>query len=358
LPVLCDKLLMTEGSGLYLAGPALVKSAIGQEVSHEELGGAAMHASVSGTIDYHEPDDEACLARLRSHVAAQRPDEPLPPVPFARHEAKEPARPASDLYELVDPDPRGSYEVRDVLACLVDAGSFDEYKAEFGQTLVCGTARLGGFPVGIVANQRHRIKTAKGEFQFGGVLYVDSADKAARFVMNCNQDWLPILFLQDVNGFMVGRESERAGIIKAGAKLVNAVSNCRVPKITLVTGGSYGAGNYALCGKAFDPRFIFAWPSARMAVMGPAQATGTLLDVMVSSLKKQGQSVDAEEMEKLREQVAADYERQTDVRYAAARLWVDAILDPAETRGVLIQSLEVATRHASDEPFRVGVYQV
>jgi acetyl-CoA carboxylase carboxyltransferase component len=358
LPVLCDKLLMTEGSGLYLAGPALVKSAIGQEVSHEELGGAAMHASVSGTIDYHEPNDEACLTRLRSLVAAQRPDEPLPPPPFVRYESKAPARPAADLYDLVDPDPRSNYEIRDVLACLVDGDSFDEYKAEFGQTLVCGTARIGGFPVGIVANQRHRIKTAKGEFQFGGVLYVDSAEKAARFVMNCNQDWLPILFLQDVNGFMVGRESERAGIIKAGAKLVSAVSNCRVPKITLVTGGSYGAGNYALCGKAFDPRFIYAWPSARMAVMGPAQATGTLLEVMVSSLKKQGQTVDAEEMEKLREQVAADYERQTDVRYAAARLWVDAILDPADTRDVLIQSLEVATRHASEEPFRVGVYQV
>jgi len=356
--VLCDKVLMTEGSGLYLAGPALVKSAIGQEVSHEELGGAAMHASVSGTIDYHEPNDEACLSRLRSLIAAGRPDEPLPPPPFVRHESKAPARPASDLYDLVDPDPQSNYEVRDVLACLVDAGSFDEYKAEFGQTLVCGTARIGGFPVGIVANQRHRIKTAKGEFQFGGVLYVDSAEKAARFVMNCNQDWLPILFLQDVNGFMVGRDSERAGIIKAGAKLVNAVSNCRVPKITLVTGGSYGAGNYALCGKAFDPRFIYAWPSARMAVMGPAQATGTLLEVMVASLKKQGQNVDSEEMEKLRQQVAADYERQTDVRYAAARLWVDAILDPAETRDVLIQSLEVATRHASDEPFRVGVYQV
>ncbi|MEX2025819.1 MAG: carboxyl transferase domain-containing protein, partial [Pirellulaceae bacterium] len=232
------------------------------------------------------------------------------------------------------------------------------YKAEFGQTLVCGTARLGGFPVGIVANQRHRMKTAKGEFQFGGVLYVDSADKGARFVMNCNQDWLPILFLQDVNGFMVGRESERAGIIKAGAKLVSAVSNCRVPKITLLTGGSYGAGNYALCGKAFDPRFIYAWPTARCAVMGPAQATGTLLDVMVASLKKQGQDVDAEELDKLRAQVASDYERQTDVRYAAARLWVDAILDPLDTRNVLIQSLVVATRQATDEPFRVGVYQV
>lgn len=358
LPVLCDKLLMTEGSGLYLAGPALVKSAIGQEVSHEELGGAEMHASVSGTIDYREPDDEACLARIRRLVAAQRPDELQPPPPFVRREAQDPARPAADLYNLVAADPQHNYEVRDVLACLVDADSLDEYKPEFGQTLVCGTARIGGFAVGIVANQRHRIKTAQGEFQFGGVLYVDSADKAARFVMNCNQDWLPILFLQDVNGFMVGRESERAGIIKAGAKLVSAVSNCRVPKITLITGGSYGAGNYALCGKGFDPRFIYAWPTARKAVMGPAQATGTLLEVMVSSLKKQGQEVDAKEMEELRERVAADYERQTDVRYAAARLWVDAILDPLETREVLIQSLELATRHASEEPFRLGVYQV
>ncbi len=358
LPVLCDKLLMTEGSGLYLAGPALVKSAIGQEVSHEELGGAEMHAAVSGTIDYREPTDEACIERLRRLASAQRPDNPTPPHPFLRHSSTEPARAASDLYDLVDPDPRSNYEIRDILSCIIDADSFDEYKAEFGQTLVCGTARLGGFPIGIVANQRHRIKTANGEFQFGGVLYVDSADKGARFVMNCNQDWLPILFLQDVNGFMVGRESERAGIIKAGAKLVSAVSNCRVPKITILTGGSYGAGNYALCGKAFDPRFIYAWPTARCAVMGPAQATSTLLDVMVASLKKQGQSVDAEELEKLRAQVSSDYERQTDVRYAAARLWVDAILDPVETRDVLIQSLEVATRHATDEAFRVGVYQV
>jgi acetyl-CoA carboxylase carboxyltransferase component len=192
-----------------------------------------------------------------------------------------------------------------MLNCLIDAGSFDEYKAEYGQTLVCGTARLGGFPVGIVANQRHRIKTARGEYQFGGVIYVDSAEKAARFVMNCNQDWLPLLFLQDVNGFMVGRDSERAGIIKAGAKLVSAVSNSRVPKITLLTGGSYGAGNYALCGKAFDPRFIFAWPTARCAVMGPGQATNTLLDVMVASLKKQGQQIDAAELEQLRREAAA-----------------------------------------------------
>lgn len=358
LPVLCDKLLMTEGSGLYLAGPALVKSAIGQEVSHEELGGATMHATISGTIDYHEKDDPACLERLRRLIELSRPDDPQPAAPFTRKESLEPSRPASDLYDLADPDPQASYEVRDVLACLVDGGSFDEYKAEFGQTLVCGTARIGGYSVGIVANQRHRVKSARGEYQFASVLYVDSAEKAARFVMNCNQDWLPLVFLQDVNGFMVGRDSERAGIIKAGAKLVSAVSNSRVPKITLITGGSYGAGNYALCGKAFDPRFIYAWPTARCAVMGPAQATNTLLDVMISSLKKQGQQPDAEELEQLRQQVSADYERQTDVRYAAARLWVDAILDPVQTRGVLIQSLAVATRQASDEPFRVGVYQV
>src|SRR5262245_13861943 len=358
LPVLCDKLLMTEGSGLYLAGPALVKSAIGQEVSHDELGGAAMHAQISGTIDYHEKDDESCVARLRRLIDAGRPDDEQPPPPFAREVVAEPARPAEDLYKFLDPDPRASYEVRDVLECLVDASSFDEYKAEYGQTLVCGTARLGGFPIGIVANQRHRVKSGRGEYQFGSVLYVDSADKAARFVMNCNQDWLPILFLQDVNGFMVGKDSERAGIIKAGAKLVNAVSNSRVPKITLITGGSYGAGNYALCGKAFDPRFIYAWPTARNAVMGAAQATNTLLDVMVASVKKQGREPDAAELDELRDQVAADYERQTDISYAAARLWVDAILDPADTRSVLIQSLEVATRHASDEPFRVGVYQV
>jgi acetyl-CoA carboxylase carboxyltransferase component len=358
LPVLCDKLLMTEGSGLYLAGPALVKSAIGQEVSHEELGGAAMHAQISGTIDYHEPDDDACLARLRRLIELARPDDPLPAAPFTRKAAADPARPTSDLNSLIDPDHRTSYEVRDVLAAIVDAGSFDEYKAEYGQSLVCGTARLGGFPIGIVANQKHRVRSARGEYQFGGVLYVDSADKAARFVMNCNQDWLPLLFLQDVNGFMVGRDSEHAGIIKAGAKLVSAVSNSRVPKLTVLTGGSYGAGNYALCGKAFDPRFIYAWPTARCAVMGPAQATNTLLDVMIASLKKQGRQPDADELEALRTTVAADYERQTDVRYAAARLWVDAILDPASTRDVLIRSLEVATRQASDEPYRLGVYQV
>ena len=358
LPVLCDTLLMTEGSGLYLAGPALVKSAIGQEVSHEELGGAEMHAQVSGTIDYRDPNDEACLARLRRLAAAVRPDEPNPPPPFARQAAPESKRPGSDLYRIVSDNPRDDYEVRDVIDCLVDADSFDEYKSEYGGTLICGTARLGGFPVGIVANQHHRVRPAEGPLQFGGVLYVDSAEKAARFVMDCNQNWLPILFLQDVNGFMVGRDSERAGIIKAGAKLVNAISNSRVPKLTVIVGGSFGAGNYALCGKAFDPRLIFAWPTARCAVMGGEQATSTLLDITVKSLERQGHAIDAKDLADLRDKVRRDYDRQMDVRYGAARGWVDVILDPAETRSALIFALETATRHAEREPFKLGVFQV
>ena len=358
LPVLCDKLLMTEGSGLYLAGPALVKSAIGQEVTSEDLGGASMHASISGTIDYREPNDESCVDRLKRLIGLSPPDAPSPSSPFVRHASKEPLRPCSDVYQLVDPDPRKEYEIKQVLETIVDADSFDEYKAEFGKTVVCGTARIGGFPVGIVANQHHRIRSAKGEFQFGGVLYVDSAEKAARFVMNCNQDWIPLVFLQDVNGFMVGKDSERAGIIKAGAKLVNALSNSRVPKITVILGGSFGAGNYALCGKAFDPRLIVAWPNARCAVMGAEQATSTLLDIQISSLQRQGHAVDAEEMQELRQRVKSAYDRQTDVRYGAARGWVDAIIDPALTREFLIGAMELATRYACDEPYRLGVYQV
>ncbi|MGD9724450.1 MAG: acyl-CoA carboxylase subunit beta [Pirellulales bacterium] len=358
LPVLCDKLLMTEGSGLYLAGPALVKSAIGQEVSSEELGGALMHAQISGTIDYRDPDDETCLARLRRLVGAVRPDSAEPAAPFVRKTAAPAARPGTDLYDLVSPNPRDDYEIREVLAAIIDRDSFDEYKPEYGQTLVCGTARIGGFPVGIVANQHHRVRPADGPIQFGGVLYVDSAEKAARFVMNCNQDWLPIVFLQDVNGFMVGRDSERSGIIKAGAKLVNAISNSRVPKLTIVLGGSYGAGNYALCGKAFDPRLIFSWPTARQAVMGGEQATSTLLDVTVKSLERQGHAVDAAELAQLRDKVKGDYDQATDVHHAAARGWVDAIIDPARTRDVLIFALELATRHAENEPFKLGVFQV
>jgi acetyl-CoA carboxylase carboxyltransferase component len=358
LPVLCDKTLMTEGSGLYLAGPALVKSAIGQDVSHEELGGAEMHAQLSGTIDFREADDESCLRRLRRLADATPADRSGPCPPFSRADPHPCSRPGSDLYDIVSTNPREDYEIRDVLECVIDEGSFDEYKAEFGQTMVCGIARIDGYPVGIVANQHHQVQPSDGPIQFGGVLYVDSAEKAARFVMSCNQDWLPIIFIQDVNGFMVGRRSEQQGIIKAGAKLVNAVSNSRVPKITVVLGGSFGAGNYAQCGKAYDPRFIFAWPTARCAVMGADQAVSTLLDVTVKSLQRQGDPVDAEELAALRDKLKGDYDRQMDVRYGAARGWVDAIIDPADTREILSFALDIVTRHTDEEHFRLGVYQV
>jgi 3-methylcrotonyl-CoA carboxylase beta subunit len=352
LPVLCDKLLMTEGSGLYLAGPALVKAAIGQTVSHEELGGARMHAAVSGTIDFREPDEPACLERLRRLVGL------LPEDRRAVNSDVPAGRAAEDLLTLFKPQQGQEYDVRDLLPCLLDAGPFDEYKAEYGQTLVCGYGRLGGVAVGVVANQRKRCKPAAGPLQYGGVIYVDAAGKAARFIMDCNQTRVPLVFLQDVNGFMVGRDSEQAGIIKAGAKLVNAISNSVVPKLTVILGGSYGAGNYALCGKAFDPRFIFAWPTAKYAVMGGEQAASTLLDVTVSALKRGGHEPDAAELEELRKKVEASYQEQTDVRYAAARLWVDAILDPVATRGALLLALEVALRHDEGKEFKTGVLQV
>jgi acetyl-CoA carboxylase carboxyltransferase component len=356
LPVLCDKLLMTDGSGLYLAGPALVKAAIGQEVSHEALGGALMHAQVSGTVDYREPNDEACIDRLRRLAANLPPDGAA--AAFAPEAPLGPARGPADVFDLFSADPREPYDVRPILDCVLDAGSFDEYKPEYGLTVVCGTARLGGYRVGVVANQRRNVRPADGPIQFGGVLYVDSAAKAARFVMDCNQLRLPVLFFQDVNGFMVGRDSERAGIIRAGAKLVNVISNSVVPKITVILGGSFGAGNYALCGKAFDPRFIFAWPTARYAVMGAPQAAQTLLDITVTAMRRDGKQLDADEIETLRTQVAASYDEQTDVRYAAARGWVDAILDPAATRETLAFALQVATRHDDGRPFQTGVLQV
>jgi 3-methylcrotonyl-CoA carboxylase beta subunit len=348
LPVLCDKLLMTEGSGLYLAGPALVKAAIGQTVSHEDLGGAAMHAGVSGTIDFREPDDPSCLKRLHRLIELLAPDPP-------GVDATSTVGSAPDWSTFTG---TGEYDVRDLIRGLLDAEPFDEFKAEYGQTLVCGIGRLGGRAVGVVANQRKRCKPAHGPVQYGGVIYVDSADKAARFVMDCNQTRVPLLFLQNVNGFMVGKESEQAGIIKAGAKLVNAISNSVVPKLTLITGGSFGAGNYALCGKAFDPRFIFAWPTARYAVMGGDQAANTLLDVQVTALKRAGKEPDAAELAALRDQVKASYEEKTDIRYAAARLWVDRIVRPEESRAALLTALAVATRHDDGRPFRTGVFQV
>jgi 3-methylcrotonyl-CoA carboxylase beta subunit len=356
LPVLCDKLLMTEGSGLYLAGPALVKAAIGQNVTSEELGGASMHASISGTIDFHEKDDVSCLERLRRLIDALPPEASLGGTRGKGGVA--PARPPSDLLQLFPANARQEYDVRDLLACLLDAGPFDEYKAEYGQTLVCGYGRLGGAAVGVVANQHKRCRPAVGPLQYGGVLYVDSADKGARFIMDCNQSRLPILFIQDVNGFMVGRDSEQAGIIRAGAKLVNVIANSVVPKITLIVGGSFGAGNYALCGKAFDPRLILAWPTARCAVMGADQAAGTLLEITINALRRAGHEPDVEEMEDLRRTIEGSYQEQMDIRYGAARLWVDAILDPAETRQALMTALASATRHDEGKPFRTGVLQV
>ncbi len=356
LPVLCDKLIMTEGSGLYLAGPALVKSAIGQEATHEELGGAAMHASISGTIDYREPDDQAAIARIREligHLPEDHRD-----AKFRRDSWSEPKIDPSKFYETVPLDPQHRYDVRDLINLIIDPGSFSEYKTEYGQTIVCGYARLGGFHVGIVANQRTAVMTKKEGMQFGGVIYHDSADKEARFIMDCNQTWTPLIFLQDVMGFMVGRDSEQDGIIRAGAKVVNVISNSRVPKLTVITGGSFGAGNYAMCGKAFDPRLIFAWPNARYAVMGGKQAAATLLDINISAMKRAGHEPDAAELEQLRSKVTDAYETSTDIRYAAARLWVDGIVRPPDTRKTLIDSLEIVTRHAQDEPFRTGVLQV
>lgn len=355
LPVLCDTILMTEGSGLYLAGPALVKAAIGQDVSHEDLGGARMHAAISGTVDYLEPDDESCLERIKRLVAL------LPDDPKANTsgECVSPSRPTSDLLDLVKSDPSAQYDMRDLLATITDAGSFDEYKAEYGQALVCGFARFGGIAVGVVANQRKRIKPAKGgPFQFGGVIYADSADKAARFVLECNQTKVPILFIQDVNGFDVGRDAERSGIIRSGAKLVNAVSNSIVPKITLIVGHSFGAGHYALCGKAFDPRFLFAWPTARYAVMGGQQAAKTMLDVNLATLKRQGKVPDDAELAAITNDLRAKYERETDIRYAAARGWLDAIIDPLETRNTLITAFDLVTRTRPTKGFPLGVFQV
>jgi acetyl-CoA carboxylase carboxyltransferase component len=352
LPVLCDKLLMTEGSGLYLAGPALVKAAIGQVVDHEDLGGAKMHAQISGTIDFREKDDEACLERLKRLIEMLQA--PSPQVRYSEP-AGSTADPAGSEYLTCGLGKE--YDVRDLLPFFLDAGPFDEYKAEFGPTLVCGYGRLGGVAVGVVANQKKRCKSPSGELQMGGVIYVDAADKTARFIMDCNQTRLPIIFLQDVNGFMVGRDSEHAGIIRSGAKVVNVISNSVVPKITVILGGSYGAGNYALCGKAFDPRFIFAWPTARYAVMGGEQAAGTLLDITISALKRGGHTPDAKELDELRRKIEAGYQEQTDIRYAAARLWVDKIIEPAQTRSALLTALSVALRHDDGRTFTTGVLQ-
>ncbi len=354
LPVMCDAVVMSEGSGLYLAGPALVQSAIGQKVSSEELGGAAMHAQISGTVDFREPDDAACLRRLRELAAAWGP---APTAPFARAEITAPRRPAEDLLTIFSTDPRAQYDVRDLLACLLDDGLWDEYRAEHGRTLVCGWGRWQGWAVGIVANQRQAARRPDGKLEFGGVIYPDSADKAARFILACNQARAPLIFLHDVSGFMVGREAESEGIIRAGAKMVNAVANASVPKISLILGGSFGAGHYAMCGRAYDPRFLLAWPMARYAVMGAEQAAQTLLEVRLRVLEKEGKKPNPEEQAALRKQIQASYEEQAEAEYGAARLWLDAIIDPLQTRSAIGLALDAAAHNPEIPALRTGVLQ-
>jgi 3-methylcrotonyl-CoA carboxylase beta subunit len=356
LPVLCDKVLMTEGSGLYLAGPSLVKAAIGQVVDQEELGGARMHAEISGTVDFYEKDDESCLSRLRSLVSLLPESQRTPES--RRISPLDPAKPPDAIYELVGLDSHNQYDARDLLASVIDADSLDEYKADYGKTLITAYARIDGGAVGIVANQRLQVRTQIKGIQMGGVIYSDSADKAARFVMDCNQMGLPLIFFQDVTGFMVGKDAEQSGIIRSGAKLVNAVSNSIVPKITIVVGGSFGAGNYALCGKAYDPRFILAWPNARYAVMGAAQASDTVFAVLARARDRGDKKATPEELDELRVKVKKSYEEQTDIRYGAARGWIDAIIQPHETRDVLIRLLGYVSRPTPKGRFHTGVIQV
>src|SRR5579872_2158022 len=359
LPVMCDHILMTEGSGLFLAGPALVQSAIGQKTSAEELGGAQMHAQISGTIDFREPDDESCLRRIRSLVEKIGH---APAAPFDHKAAAPPAHPAEEIYGIFSSEPSRQYDMREIIARIVDRSEFDEYKSEYGQTLLCGYARIGGWAVGIVANQKKHVHTlARGSDQkrleFGGVIYTESAEKAARFILDCNQHRVPLIFLHDVNGFMVGKDAEWSGIIRAGAKMVNAVSNSVVPKIAVICGGSFGAGHYAMCGKAYDPRFIFAWPTARYAVMGGDAAAGTLAEIKLKQLEREGKKVDEKAKQELLASVKATYDKQSDPRYAAARLWVDAIIDPAHTRDALVAALEAASLNPIVPEFKTGVLQ-
>ena len=362
LPVLCDTLLMTEGSGLYLAGPALVKAAIGQEVSSEDLGGAAMHAQISGTIDFREKDDPACITRLRSLLQASRAalPAPTPAVPSVQ-----PSRAPTEVTSVIRVEPGQQYDMTELLGCLVDANSMDEYRAEFGQSLVCGYARIGGFALGIVANQKKltQKKMAGGKAgpsvatNMPAVIYDDSADKAARFIMDCNQRKIPILFVHDTNGFMVGRDSEQGGIIRSGAKMVNAMANYVVPKLVLIVGGSYGAGNYAMCGRAFDPLLTLAWPNAKCSVMGAAQAASTLLQIDLAARERKGEKIDEGMRAQLLEAITRSYSEQQDIKYAASRGWVDRIIDPQHSRDELVAAMRVAYQAPVEAPFRTGVLQ-
>ncbi|MES2799531.1 MAG: acyl-CoA carboxylase subunit beta [Bacteroidota bacterium] len=355
LPIMSDESLIVNKTGtIFLAGSYLVKAAIGETIDNETLGGATTHTEISGVCDYNVENDEECLATIRDLVdKIGKFDE----AGFDRKEAKVPLVDLKSVYGILPAERTKTYDTRELLKALVDNSEFTEYKADYGKTIICAYARIDGWAVGIVANQREIVKNAKGEMQFGGVIYTDSADKAARFIMNCNQKNIPLVFLQDVSGFMVGSKSEHAGIIKDGAKMVNAMANSVVPKFTVVVGNSYGAGNYAMCGKAYDPRLIVAWPTAEIAVMSGASAAKTLLQIEVASLKARGEEITKEREEELYNSIKKKYDEQISPYYAASRLWIDAIIDPADTRKVISIGIDMANHKKADQRYNVGVLQ-
>ncbi|MEP6726922.1 MAG: carboxyl transferase domain-containing protein [Bacteroidota bacterium] len=357
LPVMSDETLMVEGNGsIFLAGPYLVKAAIGEDTDAETLGGAVTHTELSGIADYKFATEQECLDQVKKIMS--KLGHMNQNAGFDRTESREPLKDKSVLYTIMSEGNTKPYDITEMIECITDSSAFEPFKKDYGKTIVCGYGRIGGWAVGIVANQRLIVKNKKGEMQLGGVIYNDSADKAARFIMNCNQKKIPIVFLQDVTGFMVGSRSEHSGIIKDGAKMVNAVANSVVPKITIIIGNSFGAGNYAMCGKAYDPRFIYAWPTAKIAVMGGDQAAKTLLQIQVSSLKAKGKTITADDEKKLLDDIKGRYEKQTSPYYAAARLWVDDIIDPADTRKVIIEAINAANHNPDLPVFKTGVLQV
>ena len=355
LPIMSDESLIVNKTGtVFLAGSYLVKAAIGESIDNETLGGATTHTEISGVCDYKTESDEECLSTIRDLVDKIGDPEN---AGFSRLDSIEPKRDIKDVYGVLPEDRSKPYNVKEIIKCLVDDSKFTEYKSDYGKTIICGYARVDGWSVGIVANQRELVKNAKGEMQFGGVIYSDSADKSARFIMNCNQKNIPLVFLQDVTGFMVGSKSEHSGIIKDGAKLVSAMANSVVPKFTIITGNSYGAGNYAMCGKAYDPRLIVSWPTAQLAVMGGAAAAKVLLQIEVSSLKKKGEEITPEREKEIFNTIKNKYDEQTSPYYAASRLWIDAIIDPIETRKVISMGIEMANHKKADKPYNVGIIQ-
>lgn len=355
LPIMSDEAMIVDNTGsIFLAGSYLVKSAIGETIDNETLGGATTHCEISGVTDNKYDTDQDCLDAIRKifDKIGHKPK-----AGFDRAESLEPGLPGEELIASFPTERVKPYDMLQIVKGLVDKGDFDEYKEDYGKTLICGTARVEGWAVGIVANQRKIVKTSKGEMQMGGVIYSDSADKAARFIMNCNQRKIPLVFLQDVSGFMVGSKAEHGGIIKDGAKMVNAMANSVVPKFTFILGNSYGAGNYAMCGKAYDPRLIYSWPTAQMAVMSGAAAANTLLQIKVAGLKKQGREISSEDEKELLDEITSKYNEELSPYYAASRLWVDGVIDPRETRKVISMGIEAANHSPISERFNVGVIQ-